>query len=461
MWLAPHLIHPLECIMPIYGYGLKGKEAMRVGLNLYDALSKSRNELPDESKHIPNSRIIPKNEVSQFIPNIDLRGLRGGALWHDGYCYNTERLVISFLKSASKNEAVVANYVKALNLNSSDNVKTEVEACDELSSETFTIQAKNVANCTGISDDGTPVFLSIGNKKESIKCVVGINLVVRKLFPKSTAVGLQNRRGDTSRLYFILPWRGKSVLGTEWFSINNNESFTITEKHINQLIKNFNETYPSANLSLSDVSFIHQGVVPGNGAYAGDISTLKKYRILDESNHGVKGLISVVGIKYTTAIHVAEQVMKKIIPSFKSQGLFNQPRLVDGEIDNFNDFKSKMIRAWQKYYEAKDIERTVFNYGTQSEDIIKNSISGEKKNESVSKARLIEQEVLNAIENEMAIRLSDTVLRRTDIGTKEMPNGNEIDLISKIMAKKIGWSEEKRIKEIEELKKFYSRFDIN
>ena len=26
MWLAPHLIHPLECVMPTYGYGVREKK---------------------------------------------------------------------------------------------------------------------------------------------------------------------------------------------------------------------------------------------------------------------------------------------------------------------------------------------------------------------------------------------------------------------------------------------------
>lgn len=458
MWLAPHLVHPLECVIPIYGYGVKGKEAMKVGLTLYDIISKSRNELPDTSKHIPNCQIISRDEIHQYIPDVEKTGLRGGAVWYDGYCYNTERLVVAFLKSASKNKTVVANYVNALNINSVKDVVSGVEACDEITGEKFLIHAENIIDCTGLTGNDS---LFKDHKSKSLKEVAGINLVVKNLFPKSTAVGFQNRDDESSRLYFVLPWRGKSILGTEWFSINGSgKSFRIKENQIAQLIENFNKTYSGANLTLGDISFIHQGVVPGNGAYAGDISTLKKYKILDENEHGLKGLISVIGIKYTTAVYVAEQVMKKIIPTFKPKNIFDQPRLIGGEIDDFDNYKSMMIKDWQKYFDHKDIERIVFNYGIQSEHIFKNSISPEKEEKNY-KASLIEQEVLNAIKNEMAIKLSDTILRRTEIGTAEMPDESDVDFISKIMAKKLAWNEEKRCKEIEELKNFYPMFDIN
>ena len=459
MWLAPHLIHPLECVMPTYGYGVKGKEAMKIGLTLYDTLSNNRNELPDTSKHIPNCQILSKNEINQFIPDVEKTGLRGGALWYDGYCYNTERLVMAFLKSASKNKTIVANYVNALSINSANNVVSGVEACDEITGEKFLIKTDNIINCTGLSGNDS---ISKDHRSKFVKGVAGINVVVSKLFPKSTAVGLQNRDDESSRLYFVLPWRGKSVLGTEWFPINGSgESFKIKEKQIAQLIENFNTTYHSSNLSLDDISFLHQGVVPGNGAYAGDISTLKKYKILDESDHGLKGLITVIGIKYTTAVYVAEQVMKKIIPSFRPKDLFDQPRLIEGEIDNFDNYKSMMIQNWQKYFESDDIGRIVFNYGSQAEHLFNKSISPENEGKNNYKVNLIEQEVLNAIENEMAIKLSDTILRRTEIGTTEIPAMSNIDFISKIMAKKLSWDEDKRCNEIEELKKFYPKFDIN
>src|SRR3990172_1319867 len=47
MRIAPHLVHPLPCIMPTYGHAMKGKEVMNIALFLNDLIGYDRNGLPD------------------------------------------------------------------------------------------------------------------------------------------------------------------------------------------------------------------------------------------------------------------------------------------------------------------------------------------------------------------------------------------------------------------------------
>jgi glycerol-3-phosphate dehydrogenase len=455
MWLAPHLVHPLECVMPIYGYGVKGKEAMMAGLKFYDFLSKGRNELPDNSKHIPNSRILSKNEINQYIPNLDQDGLRGGAIWYDGYCYNTERLVLSFIKSASNYGAVVTNYVSAINLILSYKAITGVTAVDEISHDKLDIHAKIIVNCTGRSiNHGEDLPMKVQKK------VAGLNVIVRKLFPTNSAIGLQSRSRGTSRFYFVLPWRGKSILGTEWFPFNGNTNeLRINEKHCAQLIERFNKTYLPAKLKIEDIAFIHKGLVPGEGSSPDDISILKDYKIIDFKDHGIQGLYHVFGIKYTTAVFVAEQVMRKIFPSFEPKTLFDQPRLMGGEIDNFTDYKNAMIKEWEKQFDRTQIEGLVLNYGTQAANFLEQSIDGINENKKWEAKNLTTQEVLNAVREEMAIKLSDVILRRTDIGSVGEPAKTDIEYLSKLMARQLNWSEEQRCREMGDLNNFYPKFD--
>ena len=42
MRIAPHLVHPLPCVMPTYGHLMKGKEVMTLGLFLNDIISFDR-----------------------------------------------------------------------------------------------------------------------------------------------------------------------------------------------------------------------------------------------------------------------------------------------------------------------------------------------------------------------------------------------------------------------------------
>ena len=58
MRLAPHLVQPLRFMMPIYGHGLKGKEAMAIGLSLYNLIAKRFYVLSKNAVCLPEAGII-------------------------------------------------------------------------------------------------------------------------------------------------------------------------------------------------------------------------------------------------------------------------------------------------------------------------------------------------------------------------------------------------------------------
>ncbi|KAF5425645.1 MAG: glycerol-3-phosphate dehydrogenase, partial [Candidatus Methanomarinus sp.] len=107
MRIAPHLVHPMPCLIPIYGQTMRF--IMPLALKTFDLFSYDRNTLKDPQKHIPNSRIVSKAECMQLIPGLMEDGLTGGSIWYDAQAYNTERLVLSFIRSAEKAGADVAN----------------------------------------------------------------------------------------------------------------------------------------------------------------------------------------------------------------------------------------------------------------------------------------------------------------------------------------------------------------
>ena len=65
-------------------------------------------------------------------------------------------------------------------------------------------------------------------------------------------------------------------------------------------------------------------------------------------------------------------------------------------------------------------------------------------------------DIVNAIRNEMAFTLKDVVLRRTGMGMLKFPSNGNIKAVASIMAKELGWDEERKSMEINELLKVYS-----
>ena len=111
--IAPHLVRPLPFLLPIYKNSLPGKLLMSMALKLNDLISLDRNVHLDRKQKIPRGRIISSSECLQIWPDIDQRGLTGGAVYFDVQVDNPERLNLALVLSAVRAGAEVANYVEA------------------------------------------------------------------------------------------------------------------------------------------------------------------------------------------------------------------------------------------------------------------------------------------------------------------------------------------------------------
>jgi glycerol-3-phosphate dehydrogenase len=464
MWVAPHLTHPLPCVMPIYGYGIKGKESMWVGLHLYDLIGMNRNDLSPPSKRIPRGKILSRSETNPLIPHLDQRGLRGAAQWYDAICFNTERMVLAFIKSGSELGSVAANYIKANKLIPRKDSTFIVRSQDQLTGETFDILAKNVINCTGPwIYDLLDLSIPGANRNRSI-FASGINIITNKIFDSQTAVALRDFSRKNSRLYFVVPWRGKSIIGTEWCIYNGHpDSYQVTELQCLGLIDAFNSLYPTVKLSIEDILHIHGGLVPCHGTVSDwkkDIPLLKDCQIIDYSKDGYKGLISVLGVKYTTAGDVAERVLRYLFPELKIKPIFALPQLKGGEIDDLEAYQRQILAKWGNTLGEYELKNLVLNYGTEVEKVLQSACPKKHTDPPAIEGSfdIIKGETLFAVREEMAQKLSDVIFRRTDRGTAgPLP---ELDLIkiSQLMADEMSWSEVQRKSEIEDLKDSYPSF---
>jgi glycerol-3-phosphate dehydrogenase len=68
---------------------------------------------------------------------------------------------------------------------------------------------------------------------------------------------------------------------------------------------------------------------------------------------------------------------------------------------------------------------------------------------------VLKAEVLHAVRNEMALRLSDVIMRRTELGTAGMPTESILEWCADLMGAELGWDDDKKRREIEEVKAYY------
>ncbi len=457
MRIAPHLIHPLPVLIPAYGHGTKGKEALSIAMAINDLVSCDRNQLQDRQKHIPRGRVISRQECERVIPGIKTEGLTGAAIFHDAQVYNSERLTLAFLKSATEAGAQIANYVEVNGFVQQGNCITGVQAEDVLSGNTFDIQAKTVVNTTGPWINRVLGLLKGGHPGAKVGLAQAMNLVTRQLFD-TYAVGLSG----SNRLFFVSPWRGKSMIGT-WQAVYHQEpdQFKISEETIQGFIDQFNQAYPAAQLTREDVSWVHAGLLPCSGVdpKTGEPVMTKQYQIRDHAQDGFAGLISVMGVKYTTARDVAQKVLNYLFKSWgkkSPKSVSSVTPIYGGQIEDFTAFlnEAMMIKQSQGLAEGT-IRRLVYNYGSSYPDVL-SYYTKEQSNTSEIERAVLKAEVLHAIDQEMALKLSDVVLRRTELGSAGNPENEVLKLCAETMGSTLGWSRAKIEQELHEVSQLNS-----
>jgi len=470
--IAPHQIHPLSCIMPTYGHMIKGPEVMRIGLLLNDLIGFDRNRLNDPEKHLPAGKILSKKRVADLFPYFDIPNLNGGALWTDAQMFNSERLLLSFIHSGAERGAVVCNYIEATDLLVDNNRVVGVEAVDHLSGERLSIRARVTLSATGPWINHLVQRATSNGSIPRVALSTALNLVVNRRLTEHYAFGVPSKKvfrdadavfNKGSRLLFLSPWRGYTLVGTDHRPFAGEaQDYRVTEEDILAFLEEVNAAMPKAKIAREEVTFFYGGLLPmaGTNAKTGDVQLEKHFRLLDYGReHGLEGLIGVLSVKYTTARGVAGSAMRQVMPKLgrrMSRSASRTTRLWGGEIDRFNDYMETQINQQSARF-LPDITRHLVNtYGSCYTKVLQMANGDTCALECLAASTpVLQAEVIFAVREEMAVHLADLILRRTELGSAGYPGDSVVEACAQIMAAELGWSVEQKRKEIAAVKAVY------
>ncbi len=416
---APHLVQPLKFLMPTYGFGMRGPLALGAGIGLFEVLSAFVSLRDGSRPGWPKGRLMRAAACKKLAPGIDQNDITGGALWADAQVGFADKAVLQILQQAVDHDACIANYVKAEKLRfdtTHPNVVCGLEATDMRTGEVIKIQARSVVNATGpwVAD-----WLKHAGDSElslNVGLVKSMNLVTDKpALPHAIAVK-SNRASDSKidtakRMYFVVPWQGKAVIGTTHFTYRGTaDDMTVDQDEIAAFVDEFNEAYPTMDLKAKDVLYCYQGLTPGENSVDEDGAKLHESRIIDHATtNGIRGLFSIVSIKWTTARLTAEQA-------------------VDLLLDQWNDRRKCRTRR-----------ASLPDYPDMPHDT-----------RDLSDAQLRDF-VVTHVENTQAFSFGDIVLRRTNDLVLGRMSAKHFALILQTMAEYFSWPDELRRKEAQQV----------
>lgn len=313
----PEFVRPLPCLLPLYNRGLQRPPVLRAALALNDVLSWRRNRGVRSDRVLPGGRVIGRDETVRLFPDVDPRGLVGGATWTDAFAPDMPRLMIAILHRACASGAAVLNYVEATGLLRDGPRVAGITAVDraaksEPAGKPLEFRAPVVINAAGpwarqfaaaCGDDRPDLFAP---------CLTW-NVVFDR--PPLSDYGLAvppRRRG--ARAYFLVPWKGVLFAGTgqaPWSADNGPPR--VSEACLQAFIDDLNDAIPGLGVRRDEVARVFGGVQPA--VRPGSDSPASRVVFVDHQRKGgPQGLFSVSGVKLTTARRVADTMLRRVFP---------------------------------------------------------------------------------------------------------------------------------------------------
>ena len=448
--IAPHLIRPLPFIMPTYGHLSRHRKVLQLGFALNDLLAFDRNFHTDPSQQLPPSRLLSREECLLLNPLIDPDGVTGGIEWHDCQMRNSDRLNLSFIVSAVMQGAVAANYVECIGALKHGQRIEGISVHDRLNGARFDVRGRVVVNGAGPWSVELLKTL-VPDFKHTVP--QGFSRAMNVLF--SNPMEGKHALGGTvsSRLLFAVPWRGFTLVGTSHDSFNGSTAgFCPTRAHIESFLRDINIAFPNLNITADNVRLLHRGLLPTDSANDNAIKLLKQSPVVDHRANGVDGLLSVLGVRYTTARHTAQKAVDVVFsllgrrsPTCKT----DTTPLVGADFDNLTDFLRSTERRETAGVRKETQKRLALSYGTKHDQLL-NAISTHltDRMELSSACQITRAEIRHAVTSEMAVHLTDAMLRRTEAGSAGHPGDDALRAAASIMSEELNWSPTRTEEEI-------------
>lgn len=463
---APHIVRSQPFLLPLYGHGLKGRHTMTLYMKIFDLFSMTGKKFADPARDVPATRIIGPGEVLGIVPEIEKKNLTGGAVWSEGLMHNTERLLYSYVRSAEEAGAVMFNYCEVKSLMLDSNKVRGVSVEDRIEGKGAEIRAAVVINASGpwlMRDLGlggslfnrTRVYPSKGFSlvTRQLCSTHAVSFYIEPMYKDKNAV-----LDKKSSMQFAIPWQGYSLIASHQLPCpeENPDQVRITEEEITEYLGKINEGYPGANLEKKDIVNVLWGIIPAEEK--GSAAPLKHYRIIDHrvEDH-ISGIISVGGVKYTTSRDVAEKTINLAEAQLAGRRTpcktLYRP-LWGGDIDFLDEFFKEAFK-YRSDFDSDIIAHLIRNYGKHYDHVLRYAEKDSTLKECVDGTNILKAEIVHACREEKAKKLTDLVLRRTEIGNVKMPSHETMVSCAQIMAKELGWAQDRVAREIGELKEAY------
>jgi glycerol-3-phosphate dehydrogenase len=452
--LAPHLVHPMPFVFPIFRGDPVGRLRLSAGLWVYDGLSAFRN--------IARHRSWGHRTTLRHEPQLRAEGLRGAMHYYD--CWTDDaRLTLETIQAAIAEGAIACNHLGVTELVRDGGRLCGARVIDRVTGASFTIAARQLVNATGPWLDRVRQLDEPGGKPV-LRLTKGVHILVpRARVGNRNAIVLRAPRDG--RVMFAIPWEDQTLIGTTDTDYDAGpEDVAADADDVRYLLDAVNAYFPAARLGESDVIGAYAGLRPLVAPAETEAESPSETSREEEIFESASGLVSLGGGKLTTYRRVAEKVVDRVVarlqvldperrfgPCRSGEVPLPGARVDDPDRGGFRGFAKRVRASEPPTVDEGLVRHLLHRYGTAAKELIVRLAGDPEAGRPVVVGLPYRRlEVTRAAETEMAVTLDDVLRRRMPISFRHADGGAEAaPEVGALMGATLGWGAEETAQAVE------------
>ncbi|HSJ28466.1 MAG TPA: glycerol-3-phosphate dehydrogenase/oxidase [Acidimicrobiia bacterium] len=443
--VADFLFHPLEFVIPLYAqYGIAGAPswaaqgwaaplALRAGLVAYDVLGGPRR--PGRLH-----RAVSAEQLLADFPMLRPQGLERGFVYSDAQT-DDARLVISVLKTAVvRYGATAVSLLEVSSLRRTDQGFV-LDVHDRQSGDRFGIHARTVLSAAGAFDPPPLTGRTSGSRVVRSK---GTHLIAERSALGMGDAALVLPETDDGRVLYILPWLDHALIGTTDTPFGADPTHpTASPDDVDYLLRHVRR-YLDADAVEPISTFAGLRALKDDGT--GRTSTASREHVIE---HSVPGYVTVAGGKLTTYRRIAGEAADAVMRALGGR--------VRSSTDSIPLIGAGPDRARLRRMltdagaDPAVVDPTIARNGSDAGRIAAVMASDPASTAMLGDRRSSLADVVHAVRNEGASRITDVTLRRTHLAWFTSDHGRrDAPRIADVMAAELGWTAGERERQLEE-----------
>jgi glycerol-3-phosphate dehydrogenase len=424
--IAPHLVRPLNFLVPVWRGARVGRLQLLAGLTLYDFLATGK-------QPVPRYKSYSRRRLGDRHPYLKQDGLRGGLRYGD--CQEDDaRMTLTVAAAAQAAGAVCANRVRATHLLEDQGTIVGAQLHDEETGESFELRADCVVNAAG------PWARELlGGAAPPVKLVKGIHLILPAIPGCSEAFLLGATRDE--RVFFVIPWYGRTLVGTTELEVSDPAQAVVTPDEISYLLEAVSFRLPGLRWSEADILGSYAGVRSLQPEDTGDLSSVTREFVILEPK---PRLIMPLGGKFTTGRCDSVDIVDRVFAALRKDNVESRTheRLLPGApVNEFTGWQAEAISALvERGIDPESADHLSERHGTRLPRLFE--LFGENpawRERLHPQAQFLKAEAILAVRDEMARTLADVVRRRMPLALVVRREKDWLEQVARLIAPELDW----------------------